>query len=638
MAFDPSASEQELMQLTNRFRTDPTHEFSRLIASSSPRKAHDANVDFSLSFFNSNVAIVGAELALLTSVPPVAWDEIGQQAARDYLPYMIAAKTTSHTLNGTYQQRIQRYNFDFSKGGTARENLFLNAFSPVHTHASYVLEWGSGPNGLQDPGHRRNLMNPAIKTAGMAFAAVTYEPSTGFGPNVNAQELIGLGATPPMITGAVFQDRNTSGWYDAGEGLSGVQFTFEGPAGRFVTNGFTAGGYNVALPPGTYSAVASGGGMRFPISIPGVVVGSQNVWLNFLYDPSAVPPDSRESNNSIGTATVLTGSDQLISNGTIHRGDVDYFRFPATTSGTLRAELRFAHSNGNLDLRVLDASGNLLARSNTTSDVESINLEIRSGTDHYLVVESPDGSIGGPYMLQLSAPAAQPAIARADSASTALGASAILIDVLSNDSDPDGSLAAASLSLATSGRGTVDITPERTLRYTPPAGFTGVDRFTYRITDQQGLTSLAASVQVMVLDFGRSLPFLSPGLAMDVNHDGAITAMDALLVINEINTRGARTLPTTMSPSMREMFGFVDVNANGSVEPRDVLLIINHLNTNGAGESESVSPSLAVESDTAFVSQTLLHDAWVAAQLGGQLDESQLRKRRGQAVAELYPS
>ncbi len=62
-ALDPSAIEQESMQLINRFRTDPQNEFSRLIASVSPRKAIDPNVDFSLSFFNTNVAIVQSQLA-----------------------------------------------------------------------------------------------------------------------------------------------------------------------------------------------------------------------------------------------------------------------------------------------------------------------------------------------------------------------------------------------------------------------------------------------------------------------------------------------------------------------------------------------------------------------------------------------
>ncbi len=76
---------------------------------------------------------------------PIAWDEIAQQVALDYLPVMAAAKSSAHNLNGTYQQRIGRYPFDFTLGGTARENTFINAFSPIHAHAAYVIDWGNGP-------------------------------------------------------------------------------------------------------------------------------------------------------------------------------------------------------------------------------------------------------------------------------------------------------------------------------------------------------------------------------------------------------------------------------------------------------------------------------------------------------------
>ncbi len=61
---------------------------------------------------------------------------------------MAAARSSAHNLNGTFQQRIGRYPFDFSQGGTARENSFLNAFSPVHAHAAYVIDWGNGPKWL----------------------------------------------------------------------------------------------------------------------------------------------------------------------------------------------------------------------------------------------------------------------------------------------------------------------------------------------------------------------------------------------------------------------------------------------------------------------------------------------------------
>lgn len=575
------------MQLINRFRADPQNEFSRLIASVSPRRAFDANVDFSLTFFNTNVAVVQSQMAALQPVAPIAWDEIAQQVAIEYLPYMSANKSSSHNLNGTFQQRIGRYPFDFSQGGTAKENSFLNAFSPIHAHAAYVIDWGNGPDGLQGSGHRNNLISPDVKSGGTGFLSVTYEPTTGFGPMLNVEDLIGLGVSKPTVTGAIFQDRNGSGWYDAGEGVAGVQLTFQGPSGQFSFNAMSAGGYNAVVPAGTYTVTATGGGMRFPITASNVVVGSQNVWLNLVYDPNNVPADAYESNNSIGSATPLTGNDQTLTGGTLSQGDVDYFRLPANTSGRLTVDLQFPAANGNLDLRLLDASGNTLARSNTTNSPETLVVNIVAGSVYYVVVESPTGGIGGAYTLQIDVPAAQAAEARADSATTSTDDAPIILDVLANDRDSDGDLSRSRLTVATGGRGTVEVISSGArpaLRYTPVVGFAGIDRFTYVITDQQGLTSSPTSVEVMVLDFSAPLPFQNVNSPLDVNADGLVTAIDALLIINLLNQRLAGPLPSTINPA-RSMFGYVDVNGNGSLEPLDVLLVINSLNVQSVGQS-----------------------------------------------------
>ena len=353
-------------------------------------------------------------------------------------------------------------------------------------------------------------------------------------------------------------------------------------------NAMTAGGYNATLPVGTYTAVASGGGMRYPVSIPNVIVGGENVWLNFIYDPTAVPPDARESNDSWASATPLSGRDQTLTDGTIHRGDGDYFRVRARTGRAVRVGLGFANSNGNLALRILDAIGNVVARSATTSDLETVTVDVLHGRTYYVVVEHPGGGTGGPYTLQLITPPARAPMARPDTTTTAITAGTVSIDVLANDADPDGDMAAARVNLSAVGRGTAQLTGDaRKILYTAPANFSGVDHLSYTLIDEQGLSSTVATVSIMVLDFSRPRPFQNSGQPMDVNGDGTTSAIDALLVINELNTRNARTLPTTISGT-ENMFGLVDVNGNGSVEPMDALLVINTLNTaGGAAEGEA---------------------------------------------------
>ncbi|MCC6508981.1 MAG: matrixin family metalloprotease, partial [Pirellulaceae bacterium] len=57
----------------------------------------------------------------------------------------------------------------------------------------------------------------------------------------------------------------------------------------------------------------------------------------------------------------------------------------------------------------------------------------------------------------------------------------------------------------------------------------------------------------------------------DASGDGVVSALDALLVINYINTNGSGSFPT-------QFFGYIDTNADKIISPMDALLIINELN------------------------------------------------------------
>jgi serine protease len=81
-------------------------------------------------------------------------------------------------------------------------------------------------------------------------------------------------------------------------------------------------------------------------------------------------------------------------------------------------------------------------------------------------------------------------IAVADSASTIQG-QPIRINVLANDSDPDGD-SLNLVSVSAPDRGAVVINSDKTVTYTPPAGFVGPASFSYTIADAAGLTSTAS--------------------------------------------------------------------------------------------------------------------------------------------------
>lgn len=79
----------------------------------------------------------------------------------------------------------------------------------------------------------------------------------------------------------------------------------------------------------------------------------------------------------------------------------------------------------------------------------------------------------------------------------------------------------------------------------------------------------------------------------DVNNDGVVTALDALIVINQINTGAQpfRSASLTLTPP------FMDVNGNNVVTAGDALEVINYVNAHppghGEGEGESFDAALA---------------------------------------------
>ncbi len=89
----------------------------------------------------------------------------------------------------------------------------------------------------------------------------------------------------------------------------------------------------------------------------------------------------------------------------------------------------------------------------------------------------------------------------------------------------------------------------------------------------------------------------NPRNPRDVNGDGEVTPLDALILINELNQGRGGQLPITGPGSGESNPHMPDVSGDGSLSPIDVLLIINALNSRGTtagGEGEGdVSASMS---------------------------------------------
>ena len=159
------------------------------------------------------------------------------------------------------------------------------------------------------------------------------------------------------------------------------------------------------------------------------------------------------------------------------------------------------------------------------------------------------------------------------------------INVLENDSDSDGVIDATTVIIVDSpDDGVIEsVESDGTVVYRPNDDFIGSDQFTYQFQDDDGDWSNVATVSIdVIVD---PYPWQNKLNPLDVNWDGEVSPIDALLIITYMNDNpDDRTLPlptTGNSPPP-----FLDPNGDNSVDPVDALMIINYLNSLANSEGE----------------------------------------------------
>ncbi|HSF95138.1 MAG TPA: Ig-like domain-containing protein [Thermohalobaculum sp.] len=140
-----------------------------------------------------------------------------------------------------------------------------------------------------------------------------------------------------------------------------------------------------------------------------------------------------------------------------------------------------------------------------------------SGTDSfsYTIGDGRGGEDSALVTIEVApAPANSAPIALGDSYSAVAGTGLSNAgSVLANDSDPDGdALSVVAFDEITAGGGTVSMSADGMFNYTPAAGFTGTDSFTYSAGDGNGATASAA-VEITVEAAG-AVPYYVEGLLL----------------------------------------------------------------------------------------------------------------------------
>ena len=256
---NPSGAEQELLELFNRARRNPTAEGQRLGLDFSQ---YPAIFPLTHNEFLANAAIAHSE----------------DMAARAFYDHV---NPNGDNANG----RILDANYDLHASyGTNRtvnltENIGVgqgNRFNtPQDVHDTFMREEGSAS--LK---HRENIL-------GVGQFATNREVGTGFRTNLQSAsvwehygtfEFARTKSDAPFITGVVYNDSTPDGLCRSGEGRANVTVVFEDNSGfRLETQTKDAGGYAFEVfEPGTYTVTIDGVSTQVTVGQTNVKVDLRN--------------------------------------------------------------------------------------------------------------------------------------------------------------------------------------------------------------------------------------------------------------------------------------------------------------------------------------------------------------------------
>lgn len=94
------------------------------------------------------------------------------------------------------------------------------------------------------------------------------------------------------------------------------------------------------------------------------------------------------------------------------------------------------------------------------------------------------------------------------------------------------------------------------------------------VTDRGG----AVLAETVTLNVVNDAPFQNPRDPFDVDNDGHIYPRDALILVNELNSKGSHILTATSASGEGGDVFFPDVNGDGILTPLDALILINRIN------------------------------------------------------------
>ena len=301
----PTAGEQLMLELINRARANPTAEARRL------------GVDL-----NEGLA---AGTISPDAKPPLAMNLNITAAARDHASYQLETDQIGHTGRGGTNpgQRITASPYAWTAWG---ENTAFNAASNLGDVNARVAGQHDAlfiDKNVAGRGHRTNLLKGNFREVGSGVAVGSYRHNGRDLPAVVSVQNFARANGNAFLTGVAYSDAvRDNDFYDAGEGLGGVTVTARSAGGQaFTATTYAAGGYAIALPPGTYDVTAAGGGLGGTVRYGSVSIGGDNVKRDFRPEqataapPAATPAPTPDPTPALPPPTIVAPFAMLQSKG-----------------------------------------------------------------------------------------------------------------------------------------------------------------------------------------------------------------------------------------------------------------------------------------------------------------------------------
>ena len=193
---------------------------------------------------------------------PLAFNGRLIEAARGHSRWMLDNGIFSHTgaSGSSPSQRAAARGFSLG----VSENIERGSSSSPMNQRSGTVQAHKGL--FLSSGHRRNLMEPehSVAGVGLVFAAAGMGAERRTTQNFSSGSTAGSG---PFITGVAFSDKNTSAFYDPGEGLRGVSVKPSSGAHYAVTS--ASGGFAIPIRPVATRPGVVRVDLPFPVNVPG---------------------------------------------------------------------------------------------------------------------------------------------------------------------------------------------------------------------------------------------------------------------------------------------------------------------------------------------------------------------------------